>query len=91
MDKKRFVSSEAERRALRSFDSAQDKKAREEWDITLITTSPSLVDFTYNVEHNGKPFDIDIGAFIAPCSTNVHECSSAPSSNPVCKFLIITI
>lgn len=56
---------------------AQDKNAREEWDITLIHNQSRLGghSLTYPVKHNGKTFDIDIGVqFIAPMLyPNVHE------------------
>jgi len=61
---------------------AQDKKAREEWDITLIHNQPQLGghSLTYGVKHNGKTFDIDIGVqFIAPMLyPNVHEMLKRP-------------
>lgn len=61
---------------------AQDKKAREAWDITLIHNQSQLGghSLTYAVEHNGKTFDIDIGVqFIAPMLyPNVHEMLQRP-------------
>jgi hypothetical protein len=61
---------------------AQYKKAREEWDITLIHNQSQLGghSLTYTVEHNGKPFDIDIGVqFIAPMLyPNVHRMLQRP-------------
>jgi len=64
---------------------AQDSKAREEWDITLIHNQPQLGghSLTYPVKHNGKTFDIDIGVqFIAPMLyPNVHEMLKRPEFN----------
>jgi len=64
---------------------AQDSKAREEWDITLIHNQLQLGghSLTYPVEHNGKTFDIDIGVqFIAPMLyPNVHEMLKRPEFN----------
>ena len=61
---------------------AQDKKARAEWDITLIHNQSKLGghSLTYSVKHNGKTFDIDIGVqFIAPMLyPNVHEMLQRP-------------
>ena len=61
---------------------SQDKKAREEWDITLIHNQSQLGghSLTYAVEHNGTTFDIDIGVqFIAPMLyPNVHEMLQRP-------------
>ncbi|HEX9332178.1 MAG TPA: FAD/NAD(P)-binding protein, partial [Anaerolineales bacterium] len=61
---------------------AQDKKAHEEWDITLIHNQPQLGghSLTYPVKHNGKTFNIDIGVqFVAPMLyPNVHEMLKRP-------------
>jgi hypothetical protein len=61
---------------------SQDKKARQEWDVTLIHNQPKLGghSLTYPVPHNGKTFNVDIGVqFIAPMLyPNVHEMLKHP-------------
>ncbi len=77
---------------------AQDKRARQEWEITLIHNQPKLGghSLTYPVQHNGKTLEVDIGVqFISPLLyPNVHDMlkrSEFKSRVPVFDYKELTI